>query len=155
MRNDECGMMNEEKRKNARAQAAVSIPSIQSIETNGLTVDCGIGFSAWVFPVDLSAGRYYNRSRDATRIGGLFSAVKNEVKRLLLGLGLDNSDGHVRVTRGDNFRLLGGSQETHELMQEHAIKLNEKLKERSKTLDTVSEKEFGEIAKEIGLKKVE
>jgi len=79
----------------------------------------------------------------------------SNVKRLLLGLGLDNTDGHVRMTRGENFRLFGGSQETHEVMQEHAIKINEKLKERQKTLDTVSEKEFRDIASEVGLKKVE
>ena len=76
-------------------------------------------------------------------------------KRLLLGLGLDNTDGHVRITRGENFRLLGGSQETHEMMQEHAIKLNETLKERQKTLDSVSEKEFTDIASEVGLKRIE
>ena len=74
--------------------------------------------------------------------------------RILLGLGLDNSDGHVRITRGENFHLLGGSHETHEMMQEHAMKINEKLKERSKTLDTVSAKELTEIASEIGLKKL-
>ena len=74
--------------------------------------------------------------------------------RILLGLGLDNSDGHVRITRGENFHLLGGSHETHEMMQEHAMKINEKLKERSKTLDTVSARELTEIASEIGLKKL-
>ena len=74
--------------------------------------------------------------------------------RILLGLGLDNSDGHVRITRGENFHLLGGSHETHEMMQEHAMKINEKLKERSKTLDTVSARELSEIASEIGLKKL-
>lgn len=79
----------------------------------------------------------------------------SNMKRLLLGLGLDNSDGHVRITRGGNFRLLGGSRETHAMMQEHAIKINEKLKERRKTLDSVSEKEFSEIVSEVGLKKIE
>lgn len=75
-------------------------------------------------------------------------------KKILMGLGLDNSDGHVRITRGENFHLLGGSHETHEQMQEHAIKINEKLKERSKTLESVSEKEFTDIAAEVGLKKL-
>ena len=39
----------------------------------------------------------------------------------LLGVGLDNEDGHVRVTRGDNFHLVGGSRDTHESMQEKCI----------------------------------
>ena len=46
-------------------------------------------------------------------------------KKMLLGMGLDCKDGHVRVTKGKNFALLGGSEETHSQMQEKAIKLNE------------------------------
>jgi hypothetical protein len=72
-------------------------------------------------------------------------------KALLLGVGLDNRDGHVRVTTGENFRLLGGSEETHGVMQEKAIKLNENLKHRGKTLDNVSREEFHEIAHKLGM----
>jgi len=70
----------------------------------------------------------------------------------LLGLGLDSKDGHVRVTKGKNFRLLGGSEETHEMMQEKAIKFNEQLDKRRKTLDEINDKEFRDIAKTVGLK---
>ena len=73
-------------------------------------------------------------------------------RKLLLGMGLDCKDGHVRVTKGHNFALLGGSEETHEEMQEKAIKFNEHLNKRKKTLDDLSEKEFCDIAKNIGLK---
>lgn len=73
-------------------------------------------------------------------------------KRMLLGLGLDNKDGHVRLTKGENFRLLGGSSQTHEMMQEKAIKFNEQLSKRHKTLDDIDEKEFRDIAKGVGLK---
>ena len=48
-------------------------------------------------------------------------------KKILLGLGFDNKDGHVRVTKGKNFRLYGGSEVTHDEMQEKAIKFNEQL----------------------------
>ena len=72
-------------------------------------------------------------------------------KNILLGLGLDSKDGHVRVTRGKNFRLYGGSEETHETMQEKAIKFNEQLDNRHKTLDDINKEEFREIAKKIGL----
>jgi hypothetical protein len=67
-------------------------------------------------------------------------------------MGFDNKDGHVRVTKGKNFALLGGSEETHVEMQEKAIKLNEHLDKRHKTLDDISEKEFYDIAHDIGLK---
>ena len=74
---------------------------------------------------------------------------KGLLKRLLLGLGFDCKDGIWRVTRGRNFRLFGGSEETHEEMQENAIKMNEQLDRRKKTLDDLSMEEFMEIAEEI------
>ena len=73
-------------------------------------------------------------------------------RKVLLGLGLDCKDGHVRVTKGKNFRLYGGSEETHEVMQEKAIKFNEQLDKRRKSLDTINEQELREIAENIGLK---
>ena len=72
-------------------------------------------------------------------------------KSLLIGLGLDNDDGHVRVTRGANFRLLGGSQDTHEQMQEQTIKFSEKLDQRGRKLDDVSREEFLDLAHEAGM----
>lgn len=75
-----------------------------------------------------------------------------EYKRMLLGLGFDCEDGHVRMTKGKNFRLYGGSEETHEVMQEKAIKLNEMLDKKGKTLETIDVREFYDIAAKIGLK---
>jgi len=69
----------------------------------------------------------------------------------LLGLGFDHDDGHVRVTKGKNFHLLGGSEETHEVMQEKCIKFNEALDRRSKELVDLEPDEVREIADEIGL----
>ena len=69
----------------------------------------------------------------------------------MLGLGLDNKDGHKRLTKGDNFLLVGGSEDTHEHMQETAIKINEKLDQRGKRLEDVSPDEFRDIAQEVGL----
>jgi len=59
-----------------------------------------------------------------------------------LGVGLDGSDGHRRVTRTDDFVLVGGSSETHERMQETAIKFEEALEKRGKTL---AEAEVAEV----------
>lgn len=73
-------------------------------------------------------------------------------KSLLLGLGFDAKDGHIRYTKGKNFRLLGGSKETHSFMQEKAIKFNEQLDKRKETLDTITNREFHDIAHKIGLK---
>ena len=81
------------------------------------------------------------------------NAKKPKRKAALLGVGLD-SDGHKRITKGDNFLLVGGTAETHELMTEKTIKLNEKLKARGQRLETVSKEEFDDIAHEVGLKKI-
>jgi hypothetical protein len=78
---------------------------------------------------------------------------KKKRKAIMLGVGLD-SDGHKRLTSGPNFALIGGTEETHEVMTEKAVKINEKLKERGKQLETVSHEEFNDIAHEVGLKPV-
>ncbi len=69
----------------------------------------------------------------------------------MLGVGLD-SDGHKRLTTGPNFVLAGGTQETHEVMTEKAIKINEKLAARGKQLEDVTHEEFDEIAQSVGLR---
>ncbi len=81
-------------------------------------------------------------------------AKKKRAKRkaVLLGLGLD-SDGHKRLTRGPNFVLVGGSEETHEVMTEKVIKINEKLSARGKQLEEVTREEFDDIAQAVGLRR--
>jgi hypothetical protein len=81
------------------------------------------------------------------------SSGKNKRRRraMMLGVGLD-SDGHKRVTTGDNFALVGGAKETHEVMTEKVIKINEKLNERGKQLEEVCREEFDEIAHSVGLR---
>jgi hypothetical protein len=70
---------------------------------------------------------------------------KKNQKALLLGVGLDSQDGHVRVTSGPNFKLVGGSKDTHEVMQETAVKFNEELSKRGKHLTELEPKEFFDI----------
>jgi hypothetical protein len=81
------------------------------------------------------------------------SGPKKKRKALMLGVGLD-SDGHKRVTTGPNFALVGGTEETHEVMTEKAIKINEKLSARGKALEEVSREEFDDIAASVGLHKL-
>jgi len=73
---------------------------------------------------------------------------KRKGKAVMLGLGLDSKDGHARITKGENFCLLGGSEETHERMTETAIKVNEKLSAKGKRLEDVSSSEFTDILME-------
>ena len=77
--------------------------------------------------------------------------AKKKRKAAILGVGL-YSDGHKRITTGENFTLVGGTQETHEQMTEKTIKINEKLKARGKRLEEISQAVFSDIAQEVGLK---
>ena len=67
----------------------------------------------------------------------------------MIGLGLDNDDGHTRLTRGDNFVLYGGSQDTHAVMQETALKINEHLGRQGKRLEDVSAGEFVSLCRDV------
>ncbi|MGD0614038.1 MAG: hypothetical protein ABSA69_01190 [Verrucomicrobiota bacterium] len=78
---------------------------------------------------------------------------KPRPKAIMLGIGLD-ADGHKRLTTGPNFALVGGSEETHELMTEKAIKINEKLTVRGKQLEDVTGQEFDDIAHSVGLQRL-
>ena len=63
----------------------------------------------------------------------------------LLGVGLDNDDGHKRITTGEQFAIVGGSDETHGRMTETAVKTFEELKSRKKHLHQVEPSELAEI----------
>ena len=67
---------------------------------------------------------------------------------MLLGMGFDHADGQKRITKGDNFCLVGGSEETHERMTETAIKFNEKLARKGKHLKELSPEEFRDMMRE-------
>src|SRR3974390_1954079 len=82
------------------------------------------------------------------------SKKKRSRKAVMLGLGLD-SDGHKRLTSGPNFLLMGGTQETHEVMTEKVIKINEKLAAKGKQLEDVSREEFDDLTRTVGLRRRE
>ena len=68
-----------------------------------------------------------------------FDTVQNkDVQRAhLLGVGLDNADGHKRITQAEEFSIVGGSQDTHERMTETVIKTFEEIKNKGETLRTI------------------
>lgn len=63
----------------------------------------------------------------------------------LLGVGLDNEDGHKRITSADKFAILGGSQETHEKMTETVIKTFEDMDRKGKSLESVEPDELKDM----------
>lgn len=66
-------------------------------------------------------------------------------KAALLGVGLDNDDGHRRITTGEQFAIVGGSEETHGRMTETVVKTFEELKTRGKHLHQVEPTELADI----------
>lgn len=63
----------------------------------------------------------------------------------LLGIGLDNEDGHKRLTAAEQFTIVGGSDETHGRLTETVLKTFEELKSRGKPLQVVEPHELAEI----------
>ena len=77
------------------------------------------------------------------------AASKTTKKAALLGLAFDAQDGHKRLTRGKNFVLCGGSEETHSVMQETATKVNEHLDRRGRRLEDLTLGELRDICESI------
>jgi hypothetical protein len=66
----------------------------------------------------------------------------------LLGVGLDSRDGHRRITKGDDFLLLGGSQETHERMTDIVLRMRERLKRTGRSFGQLSPREFEDLGRD-------
>ena len=66
----------------------------------------------------------------------------------LIGVGLDQIDGHKRITQAERFAIVGGSQETHERMTETVIKTFETLDRKGKNLDQIDQHELKDIIKD-------
>ena len=76
---------------------------------------------------------------------------QDQKKRELMGfvgVGLDNEEGQHRVTQSEHFFLIGGSEQTHEGMQDIAIHFNKSLNESGKPLRETSAEEAIELLRE-------
>lgn len=75
-------------------------------------------------------------------------AKRRKGKRLLLGVGLDD-DGHVRITKGPNYQVHGGSESTHETMQEITAKVSESLQRQGTSLGQASKTRLSATIDEV------
>jgi len=82
-------------------------------------------------------------------VGSKFVAKKRKKEKRqvvgFVGLGLDNEDGHRRLTHSEHFFLIGGSEQTHERMQDTAIRFGESLRRKGKKLENTSVEEVIDI----------
>jgi hypothetical protein len=63
----------------------------------------------------------------------------------ILGLGLDGRDGHKRLTRAEQFSVVGGSEETHDRMTETLVKTCEDLRRKGRSLNDSRPDEVAEL----------
>jgi len=83
--------------------------------------------------------------------GAVVAKKKNQEKPEIvgfLGVGLDNEDGEHRLTRNESFLLVGGSQETHERMQDASMRFNETLKKTGRELPELPVDEVVDMLRE-------
>lgn len=63
----------------------------------------------------------------------------------LLGVGLDADDKHKRITQGEGFHLVGGSEDTHDRMTETVIKATEDLSRKGRTIADAHPEELADL----------
>lgn len=68
-----------------------------------------------------------------------------EARAHILGIGLDNRDGHKRLTRAEQFSIVGGSEQTHERMTETLVKTCEDLHKAGRRLEEARPGELAEL----------
>jgi hypothetical protein len=66
----------------------------------------------------------------------------------LIGLGLDAQDGHKRITKGEDFLVVGGSEETHGRMTDIALRMKKCLQERGQTFGELTPSEFEDLSRD-------
>ncbi len=70
--------------------------------------------------------------------------------RLLMGFGFDN-DEHTRITKGEDFMLMGGSEQTHGGMVDGVLRFQDTLRKMGTDLQRASHDQVLEAAHEAGL----
>lgn len=73
------------------------------------------------------------------------SLPSSRVKRgraVVVGLGLDDSGGHVRYTRGDAYELYGGSEAAHVEMQRRVRRIQDEIASHGIRLDDMTHEQY-------------
>jgi hypothetical protein len=63
----------------------------------------------------------------------------------LLGVGFDAEDRHVRISRGEKYDVLMGSEESHEYIRKLIQDIEKAIEERGLSLDDLTPEEFTEL----------
>lgn len=63
-------------------------------------------------------------------------------RAVVVGLGLDDGEGHIRYTRGDDIELYGGSQASHAEMQRRMRKIQDEIARLGIRLDSMTFEQY-------------
>jgi len=66
----------------------------------------------------------------------------------MIGVGADNGDGHIRLTEGGQYRVVQGSEQSHEAMLAWCEGINQRLASMNKRMDELTTEEFMELARQ-------
>lgn len=72
---------------------------------------------------------------------------EEDVLSFLVGIGLDGRDGHFRITRGDDFQVVGGSERTHRRMQDKITYVQEDLARKGRTIASMQPDDLDDISR--------
>ena len=67
----------------------------------------------------------------------------------MLGVGFDAEDGHIRITNGEKYDVLMGSEQSHEYILQLIRKIEDGLKIKGLNLDDLTPGEFSEFVESI------
>ena len=76
------------------------------------------------------------------------SGTQKKIVRLL-GVGFDADDGHVRITTGERYDVLMGSDGSHEYITELISRIEMEIKQRGLSLDELNPEELGDIVRAV------
>jgi len=74
------------------------------------------------------------------------AASASRVSRII-GVGADGFDGHIRVTNGNHYELVQGSEHSHELMVRWCEGINQRLSAMNKEMQELTVEEFLAVAR--------
>jgi hypothetical protein len=67
----------------------------------------------------------------------------------LLGVGFDDEDGHIRITKSENYDVFMGSGESHEYIQQLIEKIEKGMEAKGLRLNDLDPDEFTELVGSI------
>ncbi|NRA11185.1 MAG: hypothetical protein HRT57_04430 [Crocinitomicaceae bacterium] len=67
----------------------------------------------------------------------------------LLGIGFDNDDGHIRISHSEHSKIFMGSKESHHVLQQMCIDIEEAVRLSGRELSDYTSDEFLKLIQEL------